>query len=363
MAAWKIAVCAALAAAALVGQHAFAQTDSSVLPWQTRGPYIGLGVGADWLDANRFRGPGTNSTASYDRPGLVGIFSLGYALGNGVRLELEPGYRWHHLHSINGISAAGKAETASLMANAIYDFNIHTPWVPLIPHLGVGAGVARIWNHSSPHNGFLIDGHDTVPAFQGIAGVEYAVQPNIKIGLDYRYFVAHDADFRTAGTGLTSRAGDFNSQTALLTFRYEFAPPKPAPIPAVVSPPVPQAAPAPPPPPQPQSFELYFNLNSAQLTPEARTIVQQAAASAREGNITHIAVTGHTDTTGTASYNQRLSERRAEAVKAELVRDGVPADEIVTRGVGEQQLAVPTADRVNEPRNRRVVIELQPPGV
>ena len=107
---------------------------------------------------------------------------------------------------------------------------------------------------------------------------------------------------------------------------------------------------------------MYFALNSAQLTPTARAVVQEAAQRAQQGQVTRITVTGHTDTTGSARYNQRLSVRRAEAVKAELVRSGVPADQITTMGQGEENLAVPTADRVNEPRNRRVEIILQSPG-
>jgi len=91
-------------------------------------------------------------------------------------------------------------------------------------------------------------------------------------------------------------------------------------------------------------------------------VVQQAAQSAIQGNATNIVATGHTDTVGTDSYNLALSKHRAAVVKAELVKDGVPANEIGTNGVGEQDLAVPTADQVNEPRNRRVEITVQAPG-
>ncbi len=72
-----------------------------------------------------------------------------------------------------------------------------------------------------------------------------------------------------------------------------------------------------------------------------------------------LAVTGHTDTVGTAAYNQALSERRATSVKAALVADGVAAGEITTIGVGKTGLLVPTADGVREPQNRRAEIVLQ----
>jgi outer membrane protein OmpA-like peptidoglycan-associated protein len=117
-----------------------------------------------------------------------------------------------------------------------------------------------------------------------------------------------------------------------------------------------------PAPPQ-REFTLYFETNSTMLSAEARSIVQQAVDAARQEPITRIAVTGHTDTVGTAHYNQGLSERRAAAVRQGLIAQGVSADEIVASGVGQSQLAVPTAHGVNEPRNRRVVITEGGPGM
>jgi OOP family OmpA-OmpF porin len=340
---------------------------SSVLSRQNRGFYVGAGAGANFLENNRFRNNGTDSTADYET-GYAVLLNIGYAFGNGLRLELEPGYRRNELSKINGVGATGRAEVGSIMANAIYDLDIHTPFIPLVPHVGVGAGYARIWNSSFPHNGLLVNGHDNVPAFQGIAGVEYALSPGIKLGVDYRYFLAHDADFRVSSTGLTSRAGDFNNHSIMLTARYEFGGrQRPAPVPAAASsppppPPIPQAAPAPQPPPQAREYQVYFALNSATLTPDARQIVQRAAQGARQGQVTRIEVIGHTDTTGSPAYNRALSLRRAEVVRAELVRDGVPADEVVASGQGESGLAVPTPPGVNEPRNRRVEIRLEGPG-
>ncbi len=72
-----------------------------------------------------------------------------------------------------------------------------------------------------------------------------------------------------------------------------------------------------------------------------------------------LTVTGHTDTVGSAKYNQALSERRAASVKSALVADGVSGGEITTLGVGKTGLLVPTADGVREPQNRRAEIVLQ----
>jgi outer membrane protein OmpA-like peptidoglycan-associated protein len=75
--------------------------------------------------------------------------------------------------------------------------------------------------------------------------------------------------------------------------------------------------------------------------------------------VTRIEVNGYTDTSGSAVYNQGLSVRRANTVAAELVRLGVPRNEIVARGFGQTNLLVPTPDNTREPQNRRVEIILR----
>jgi OOP family OmpA-OmpF porin len=69
-------------------------------------------------------------------------------------------------------------------------------------------------------------------------------------------------------------------------------------------------------------------------------------------------VTGYTDTSGSPGYNQRLSERRANAVAAALERLGVPRSDMVVAGRGQNDLRVPTPPGVREPQNRRVEIVL-----
>jgi OmpA-OmpF porin, OOP family len=121
--------------------------------------------------------------------------------------------------------------------------------------------------------------------------------------------------------------------------------------------------PAAAPPPPMREFTAYFDFNSTKLKPEARSVVQQAAAAAKQTQVSHITVTGHTDTVGSAEFNQALSERRADVVRKELIADGISPDEITAKGVGKTELAVPTADGVREPRNRRAVISEGGPGM
>ncbi|HEY8611038.1 MAG TPA: OmpA family protein, partial [Roseomonas sp.] len=74
---------------------------------------------------------------------------------------------------------------------------------------------------------------------------------------------------------------------------------------------------------------------------------------------TRIEVAGHADRSGTPQYNQRLSQRRAEAVAAELARRGISRPQMSIQACGESRPLVPTADGVREPQNRRVEIVLR----
>ncbi|HXR94060.1 MAG TPA: OmpA family protein [Steroidobacteraceae bacterium] len=104
---------------------------------------------------------------------------------------------------------------------------------------------------------------------------------------------------------------------------------------------------------------MFFDWDKATLTDRARQIIRQAADSSTKVQYTRIEVNGYTDTSGTPHYNQGLSVRRAEAIAAELVRDGVPREAISIHGFGETRLLVSTGPGVREPQNRRVEIVLQ----
>lgn len=121
-------------------------------------------------------------------------------------------------------------------------------------------------------------------------------------------------------------------------------------------------APAPAPAPAPEivrDYLLFFDFDSASLNDDARAIIRAAAEASRKGAVSFIEATGHADRAGTSRYNLDLSERRADAVRAELDRLGVSADRIVTRYRGEQDPLVQTTDGAREPQNRRVELILK----
>ena len=103
---------------------------------------------------------------------------------------------------------------------------------------------------------------------------------------------------------------------------------------------------------------VYFPFDQSILTSDAQAVVQQAAQYAQSGNATQVVVVGHTDTSGSARYNQRLSERRAKAVADALVGLGVNQSVLNVSWVGETQPAVQTGDGVKEPLNRRTTIDI-----
>ena len=118
---------------------------------------------------------------------------------------------------------------------------------------------------------------------------------------------------------------------------------------------------APPPPAavaaKKQMFIVFFEFDKSTLTPDGKKVVDAAAAAFKSGK-SDVAVAGYTDLAGTQQYNLALSHRRADAVKAALVKDGVSASAIGESWYGKQNPRVPTADGVREPQNRRVEITM-----
>ncbi|MBN1480096.1 OmpA family protein [candidate division KSB1 bacterium] len=102
---------------------------------------------------------------------------------------------------------------------------------------------------------------------------------------------------------------------------------------------------------------VNFEHNSADLTREARDILRSAANILLAHQEIRLKITGHTDNTGTAEYNQRLSNQRAEAVKTFLINNGIAADRLTTEGRGDTE---PLADNSTEEgmaKNRRIEFE------
>jgi outer membrane protein OmpA-like peptidoglycan-associated protein len=112
-------------------------------------------------------------------------------------------------------------------------------------------------------------------------------------------------------------------------------------------------------PPRPLSFTLFFLEDTDEFTPESKQVVDAIFAEIARRPAVDVVVIGHTDRLGTPAYNDTLSVRRAQRVRADLVRLGIPGDRIEAAGRGEREPLVPTGPGVREPRNRRAEITVR----
>jgi outer membrane protein OmpA-like peptidoglycan-associated protein len=112
-------------------------------------------------------------------------------------------------------------------------------------------------------------------------------------------------------------------------------------------------------PPRPVSFTVYFIEGRDELTPDSKPMMDKIKAELARRPFPQINVIGHTDRVGSIADNDKLSLKRAEAVRRILIQAGIAAALIEASGRGPRELLVPTDDGVAEPRNRRVEISVR----
>jgi OOP family OmpA-OmpF porin len=144
--------------------------------------------------------------------------------------------------------------------------------------------------------------------------------------------------------------------------------PKPAPVVAPAPAPAPVVvAPAPAPAPAPvvvapakvtYAADAFFDFDKSVLKPEGKAKLDDLAAKVKDINLEVVIAVGHTDATGPDGYNQKLSVRRSEAVKAYLVSKGIEKNRIYTEGKGEAQPVADNKTREGRAKNRRVEVEV-----
>ena len=326
------------------------------------GLYIAGGAGANY----RFPSTSDAGVKLKSEVGALGVASIGWGFGNGLRAELEGNFRQNDIlrTAVSGAVASRKVgylQSYGPMVNVMYDINLGLPVTPY-----VGAGVGYAWEKVQDRGAFStttfrINDTRGALAYQGILGVAYSLSsmvPGLSLTAEARYYGTTSptihSQTRTAGVlGSTTFKPTNDNVSGLIGFRYAFGAPAPM-APAAAPAPAPAAAPG-----VARTYLVFFDWDRADLTARAREIIKEAATNAQRANVTRIEVAGHADRSGDAAYNQRLSQRRAEAVAAQLVRDGVARGAISVQAFGESRPLVPTADNVREPQNRRVEIVLR----
>jgi outer membrane protein OmpA-like peptidoglycan-associated protein len=270
--------------------------------------------------------------------------AIGYAFGRdantGFRLEGELSYRDNDLADVdaNATALAG-------MLNGYIDFNRQGT---IQPYLGLGIGYANV---ELDGGGSSIE--DSGLAYQGMAGLGFALSPRLTLDVGYKYFTVKDLDFPTIIFADTSVGGsfDYEQHAATVGLRWQFAAPAaPVPPPVEPAPPV-QVCPI-------NEFKVYFEWDRSNLNQEGVDTINAAAERAKACNVASVVVVGHTDTSGSKAYNIGLSNRRAAVVRDALVAAGIPAASITTEGKGETELDKATRDGVREPLNRRTAVTI-----
>jgi len=362
----------------------------------------------------------TSFDSSVDTSGGIATYwALGKYMNRGLRGELELSWRLQDVDALpgergqdepvgNGAFFAGfpgggdqigSSKVTALMVNVLKDFEVTEK---LTPYVGAGVGIARvryemgnlddvtnlIQSTADAATGYRISMSDQayVPAFQGRAGISYRITDNLSAELGYRYLQTARYDMEAYINNTTPVAtdvtGDYQVHETTFGLRYSFGSfpmpwkkgEKATPVAAAPEQPevqtktcfdgtvVPMGQACPEVDedaltPAELSTVVYFEINSADLSPTAEALLRRRAGEASEVELIEVVVSGGTDTTGSAGYNQRLSQRRAAVVREALVRFGIDGDKIRVVALGENSLARQTGDGVNEPLNRRTEVE------
>lgn len=184
------------------------------------------------------------------------------------------------------------------------------------------------------------------------------------------YWTDKDGVVARSGTNLCWRAGYWTPAAAIAECDPDLVP-KPAPVAAASPPPPPPAvrAPAPAPAQRPApvapmmekvslSAQTLFDFDKAVVKPGGAKRLDELVASLATLNLEVLIAIGHTDSIGSDAYNQKLSQRRADAVKAYLVGKGIPPERVTAQGKGEREPVASNKTREGRAANRRVEIEV-----
>ena len=238
------------------------------------------------------------------------LATVGYGFGDDWRTEFEAGYRDNDVdtytsHGAPVTDVTGDLSEVSLMANVLYD-------IPLTERCRCRSAPAPAATSPSSMHGAtavsLDDDHWSF-AYQGIAGLNYAIGQRTSLFVNYRYLARHRSGVRFPPPVLSGffEGDDIVKHTATIGLRYAFG---------AAAAPEAYVAPPPPPPAQeaaaPVEFIVFFGHNKSNLTPEAMKVIREAAAAAKQYGSATISVVGHADRSGSTHYNDALSLRRGQ---------------------------------------------------
>ncbi|MBI5098072.1 MAG: outer membrane beta-barrel domain-containing protein [Nitrospirae bacterium] len=293
------------------------------------------------------------------------VFQGGQHIENDITYGIGLGYNftenWGVEGNFNYVDTDSNADSSDgedvkaylYRLDAIYHF---MPEKKLVPYLSAGVGAVRISGDT--------DERGSDPLFNYGAGIKYFLTENLAIRGDIRHIITDDPKYNVIYTvGLTFLFGGEKKAVPAPAPEPVAPQPKapepvapPPPPPAPVAPPPPPAPVAPPPPPPVKETkvvvleDIHFDFDKATLTEEAKGILKKNIQSMKENPGIKVRIEGHTCAHGQDDYNLRLSERRANAVKEYLMKEGgISPDSMTTIAYGETRLAMP---EIPTPKNK-----------
>jgi OmpA-OmpF porin, OOP family len=288
--------------------------------------------------------------------------ALGIGLGYNFSEKLGAEFTFHYVSTdyngnvvIHGNSidwGKGDAKAMIYKLDLLYHLTGLLPGDMIVPYLAAGPGMITL----DPDRKDVDSQNDFLLNYGG--GLKIFLTRNLALRGDVRNVVNFHGGDRYSNllytAGLTYEIGGKEREEV----KEEAPAPEPEPVPA----PAPAVTP-PPPPPAPAAKEqgaiifrnINFDFNKATIKSESEPILDEVAAYLKANPNVKMEIQGHTDSKGTAAYNLKLSDKRAAAVKAYLIKDeAIKADRLETKGFGLSKPIAPNDTEENRARNRRV---------